>query len=222
MKDMVDIFIAGVVLANGPCLLFCAPIVLPCVSGMPRASSSGRSWKKGLSFGLVFSISRLVAYGLLGFLSVALYRTVFGVIAPGRHYFKAVLGVIVLGTGILYLVKGIRPRQSESSACAHRGEPREKGPWHMALAGLLIGFSPCPPLLAVLTYIAATAGDPARGLALGLAFGLGTVLTPLIPFSALTGVMVDRLRSFPRTDLFIRVLSALVLVYLGIMLFLSG
>lgn len=219
MAEFVQIFFAGVLLANGPCFFFCAPIVLPCITGIPSSGGASSTWREGLRHVLVFSFFRLLSYAVLGMLAVALYRFVFSVIAPSRAYLQSVLGVLIVAIGVFYLIKSSRKSIRKKSSCESCSDllPR-RTLWHMALAGLLIGFSPCPPLLAMLTYIAATADGLLWGLSAGAVFGLGTVLTPLIPAAVFTGFLMGRMEKFPRTLFFIKILSALVLIYFGVRL----
>ena len=222
MTDLIPIFISGLVLANGPCLFICVPVILPCISGFPQSAAECRGWQTGLKFALVFSAARVSAYALLGFLSVAFYRVVFSLIAPQGAYIHTGLGLLISGTGIVYLFKNYQARSGgRQPGC--RVHPKLKGTsvWHMILFGLLVGLSPCPPLLAMLTYIGATAASPWHGLAAGAVFGSGTIITPLIPLAAFTGFFVDRIKRFQGAHLAVKIISALILVYFGLRLIFS-
>ncbi len=68
----------------------------------------------------------------------------------------------------------------------HR-ETIERSAKSMILLGILIGVSPCLPLLGALTTIAGWAKGPFVGAFWGLSFGLGTILSPLIILALVAG-----------------------------------
>ena len=216
MVELLKMFAAGMAMGNGPCLFFCAPVVLPCIAGMPGIEEDASRWKTGLKLAVVFSLSRLFSYSVLGLMSVVLYRFVFETLGAYGRYLNWILGVLVVLLGTVYLISSGRGIFGHGTFC---------GLWDtkisgssvpsMVIFGMLVGFSPCPPLLGSLTYIAATAGDPTGGLLLGFSFGLGTLLSPLILLGMLTGFMVDKIKRSGRSLLIIRAISAAVLIYFG-------
>ncbi len=222
MAELAKIFIAGLILANGPCLFICAPIILPCITGLSYSREGIAGWKTGLKFAVVFSFARLTAYGFLGWASVIFYRFVFGFITPVSIYVKFALGFLIVGVGVFYFFNNsFRTQRAQHKSCNCLRLSLDSGSvWHMGLFGLLIGFSPCPPLLAMLTYISATASNPWAGLAAGLIFGLGTLVTPLIPLSIFTGFLADKAKRFSGVPWALRFLSAIVLIYFGLRLIL--
>lgn len=209
-------------MANGPCLFICVPIILPCVSGLAYGEKGISGWKTGLKFAVIFSFARLAAYGFLGWAAVVVYRLVFAFIVPRGVYLQFSLGLLIIIIGILYFFNNsawLRRLQVGPCGC-RRLISFEKSAWHIALFGLLIGLSPCPPLLAMLTYISATAGDPWSGLGSGLVFGLGTLITPLIPLAVFSGFIADKAKKNSRAAGFLRFASAAILIYFGFRLIL--
>jgi len=222
MDELTKIFIAGITLGNGPCLFICIPIILPYIVGLPQLGVGLSGWKTGLKLTAIFSISRLFAYSLLGFLSVVFYRFVFGILGSKGAYLQLILGILIILLGLFYLLNINQNFILSSPLCTFlRAKLAEKSKFNMILFGLLIGFSPCAPLLAVLTYIAATAKDSLWGLLGGFSFGLGTLVTPLIPLGTLAGFINDKIKKFPWAILIIRALSAAILIYFGVRLILK-
>ncbi len=219
MADLIKIFIAGFTLANGPCLFFCVPVIIPYIATMPDGEKTSSGWKKGLKLVLIFSFFRLLAYSMLGFFSVVAYQFVFRFIAPGSRYLQIVLGIIIVAVGATFLLKQNVLSSNKLCKKIHEQTGKRSG-FNMALLGLLVGFSPCPPLLATLTYIAATAQNPVAGTVSGFSFGLGTLITPLIPLGTTAGYLVDKMKSTPMALLTIRLISAGILTYFGIRLIL--
>ncbi|RJO65731.1 MAG: sulfite exporter TauE/SafE family protein [Candidatus Omnitrophota bacterium] len=223
MNEFIKIFIAGITLGNGPCLFICIPIILPYIGGLPQQGAGSPGWKTGLKLTAIFSISRLFAYSLLGFLSVIFYRFVFGLLGSKGIYLHLILGILIILIGLFYLLNINQNLILSNPLCAFlRAKVAEKSKFNMVLFGLLVGFSPCAPLLAVLTYIAATAKDSLWGLLGGFSFGLGTLVTPLIPLGTLAGFIIDKIKKFPRAILTIRALSAAILIYFGVRLILAS
>jgi cytochrome c biogenesis protein CcdA len=219
MNELIKIFIAGITLGNGPCLFICLPLILPYIGGLPQLGSESASWKTGLKLTAIFSISRLFAYSLLGFLSVVFYRFVFGLIGSKGIYLQLILGILIILLGLFYLLNINQSFIQSNPLCSFlRAKVVGKSKLNMVLFGLLVGFSPCAPLLAILTYIAATAKDSLWGLLGGFSFGLGTLVTPLIPLGTLAGFIVDKIRKSSAVFMTVRFLSAAILIYFGVRL----
>ncbi|MDO9573049.1 MAG: sulfite exporter TauE/SafE family protein [Candidatus Omnitrophota bacterium] len=222
MNELIKIFIAGITLGNGPCLFTCLPIVLPYISGLPQLDAGPSGWKTGLKLTAIFSISRLFAYSLLGFLSVIFYRFIFGLIGPRNIYLQLILGIFIMLIGLFYLLNVNQNFILGNPLCSFlRAKLVGKSKFNMVFLGLLIGFFPCAPLLAILTYIAATAKNSLWGFLAGFSFGLGTLATPLIPLGTLAGLFVDKIKKFSGAIIAIRLLSAAILIYFGVRLILA-
>lgn len=211
MRVCTDIFIMGVILGVGPCLYFCAPIISPLIA----ATQSG--WLKGLKSVILFSLSRIFAYVVLA--SVA---TVFGQLTIDRFYgdkltknIHFTIGLFILLIGVILLL-GKSPRLKICQRlCRHTTSQSLKS---LVILGLLIGFSPCLPMLGVLGYIASESKDLLYGAFLGLCFGLGTAISPLIPLGILSaGLPRLILRRERFLDIFNRI-CGLFLIYLGLQL----
>lgn len=89
---------------------------------------------------------------------------------------------------------------------------------NMVILGLLIGLSPCGPLLSILTYIAGMMENPLYGLIAGFLFGLATSLIALIPLGVAAGFAIDKIKNRWLLILMVRILSAVILIYFGIQL----
>lgn len=222
MNELIKIFIAGISLGNGPCLFFCIPIILPYISGLPEVGVEFSGWKTGLKLVIIFSISRLFAYSLLGLFSVIFYKFVFGLLGTKGVYLQFVLGILIVFIGLFYLLN-IKQKFFLSNPLCNFLNTKivKKSKFNMVLFGLLVGFSPCAPLLGVLTYIAATAKNSLWGFLGGFSFGLGTIISPLILLGTLTGFIVEKLKKFSFILITIRVLSSAILIYFGLQIILN-
>lgn len=210
MRVFADIFIMGIVLGWGPCLYFCAPILFPFIA----ATQSG--WLKGLKAVILFSLSRTISHVIL-----AIIATAFGQLVIDRFYSKIgtniyfVMPLFILFLGIALLLG----RSPHLRFCQIFSKYTTSQSWKsFILLGLLIGFSPCITLLGVLAYISAVSQDLLYGAFLGLCFGLGTSLSPLILIGILSGglpKLIFRREKF--LGIFNRI-CGLFLIYLGLQL----
>jgi len=225
VSELIKIFIAGITLGNGPCLFICLPIVLPYIiaSSKPRGQNHQEKseQKKGYIFALkltlLFSISRLISYSILGFLSVLFFKFVSNLAGGQNFYLKTFLGILIILAGVIYLLDIKKNFIFQSPACSYLHKKiLEKQNLNIFLFGLLIGFSPCGPLSAILAYIAAMSENPLSGLIAGFSFGLGTLMTPLIPLGVFTGFVADKLKKYSGVFTVLRFLSAIILIYFGI------
>ena len=85
----------------------------------------------------------------------------------------------------------------------------------MILLGFLIGIMPCMPLLGLLTYITFTSDSLLHGMSLGLTFGVGTLISPLILFGTLAGGVSSTLFKKPLIYKIFTWACGLILLYLG-------
>jgi len=148
--SLIKFFVAGLALSFGPCLFVCAPVLLPYIF------AKGGDWKEGLKISLIFSFARVLAYSSLGFLAIAFLKIVLQTFGGEKSYVRFVLGVFVFLMGLFHLLR-------RSEKCSGFGKFLTQKKHSIFLIGLLIGFSPCAPLLAVLTYIAVTARNVLEG-----------------------------------------------------------
>lgn len=180
MDIPLELFIIGITVSFGPCLLFCSPLVLPYIAATRKGFSEGL---KGI---LTFSFARLIAYGSLGLLAGGfgrlltewLYRFDYLVFTVGG-LFISILGVLI-----------IFDKEPQVRLCQFlRKQNIENSTGDLLLLGFVVGILPCIPLLGVLTYIGLRATDLWQGGFYGLAFGMGKLISPLILFGVLSSVL---------------------------------
>ena len=159
MQFLLEALVLGVLYGIGPCTLVCAPIMVPLVMSY---SKSGRDGVKQM---LVFSSGRIASYAILGSASGMLGMALTNIIT------KEVTAAVIIILGILILLKR-HPKKCGFTK-------NVKGEHASFSSGVLLGLSPCYPLIGLLS-IAALSGSPLTGLLMGVIFGLGTVITPLV------------------------------------------
>lgn len=211
MKIYIDVFLLGISLSWGPCLSFCAPITVPYIA------ATQKSWLEGLRVSLVFSLARIVSYVVLSLISATL-----GYYLIRRFYEEQqTASVIYIIAGAFVVLLGIIVLLGKSFRfpfCSGIEKIKATGIGEMALLGVLVGFAPCLPLLGLLVYIAFNAQNFLHGAALGLTFGLGTLISPLILFGPLAGGAAGLLFKKPLVYKIFSCICGVLLIYFGIAL----
>jgi len=209
-ESLYYLFVSGLILGSGPCLGFCAPVLIGFVATYKP------SLKKALVSYLFFSSAKLFSYmllgGLCGIFSGILKSNIF------LGYLKAInigLGIFILLIGILTLI--LRdPLKSKYCSFLSNGHLKNAG-----FLGLLAGFSPCLPLLGILNYIIIISHSSLEGIFYAFAFGLGTAISPLILLVALSGKLSQFLSGNQKVKILIKIICGLVLILLGVRIILK-
>ncbi len=194
------------------CNFSCIPLIGPYIFGTQGG------FRRGFDATLVFMLSRIAAYTLLGGLSGW-----FGSVALeyiDSNWLMGMAGglVLLIGAAVIY-------RPKKATTCQKRGQVQ--GPvqhtWvHMMTLGFSTSLVPCLPLSAVLFYAAAT-GSFTTGCLLALMFGIGTSASPLYYIGGATGWLAAKIRNeIPRYHGLLRIISGGILVAFGIQLLLIG
>jgi thiol:disulfide interchange protein DsbD len=210
MEEHTALFVTGFFMGLGPCLAFCGPILFPYIAG------SEKSWLGGLKDILIFSASRVVIYAILGLLASNIgYFLTELISSPKFNLIKYLgVGIFVLLLGIIMILG-----RTKFFFCRllHR-ETIEKSTKSMILLGILIGISPCLPLLGALATIAGLAKGPLVGAFWGFSFGLGTAISPLIILALVAGGLGKLLSLKPILHQVTSRICGLFLIYFGIRL----
>jgi len=178
------LFVAGLTVGMGPCMLHCAPAVAFYVTG------TADGWRAGLKAAVSFGLARLSAHTLLGALAGGI-----GMQLVNRLQEHAVASWVQLGAAAFVFLLGtliVIGRKSKLNLCRFLSRyALENGTRSMALLGFLIGVVPyCAPFLGVLTYIAFALRDIGLGALCGLAFGIGaSLVTPLLILGPAAGLL---------------------------------
>jgi len=206
------LFLTGLALGASQCTLTCGPVLGLYVAG----TTDG--WRNGLKATLIFSLSRLFCYLLLGF--IAGVSSVFITDILRGHDFSFYIWILT-GSFISLLGALIFLSKEPHLKLCHllKRHTIDDSTKSMALLGLIIGITPCAPLLGMLTYIALTAKGPLVGMFYSLCFGIGpAVVTPVVIMGILAGVVPGTVFKTPRIYQFFRRMCGLLLLFYGIRL----
>jgi len=212
MVNLIELFTIGITMAFGPCLFFCTPIVLSYIGG---TQDSGQ---KGFKSVLIFSLSRAFIYVLLGLLA-----GLFGKILTTSldKYSLAIFitgGAFISLSGILILL-GKNPNLHLCQIL--RKYTVEDNIRNTIILGIIIGLLPCTPLLGILVYISLTSKNLWQGALLGLSFGIGTIISPLIIFGIVVSSLPKKIIKNPKTFEIFKKACGFLLFLFGVQLIVS-
>ena len=203
-ENLSYLFLSGIILGSGPCLGFCAPFLIA-YTAVHKAG-----WKASfVSYG-IFSCGRLLSYILWGLVCAlgAAYLQSEALLRYSKNIYL-VLGcfIVVLGIATCFSAKDLFGKACQ---ILHQGNIRNVG-----IAGFLVGLSPCLPLWGIFNYVVLIAKGPADAVVYLLAFGLGTVLSPLALCVVFSGKFAQVLSTSPRTKALLQYACGALLVFLG-------
>jgi len=179
LKICFSLFVTGILLGLGPCLVSCGPILLSYIAGTKKSPLEGlRSW-------FIFSVSRISIYiflgGIAGFAGSELFR---------RFYWEPPGYIIWLASGTFISLLGLLiflGKTSNSKLCQALNESLiQNDTKSLITLGILIGIFPCIPLIGIFSYITMVSTHYSQGIIMSASFGLGTLISPLIFLSLLT------------------------------------
>ncbi|MFC1477909.1 sulfite exporter TauE/SafE family protein [Candidatus Margulisiibacteriota bacterium] len=200
-------FLQGVILGYGPCLLSCVPILVPYIG------STSKNWKEGFWAALMFSLGKFIVYlclatvfGLVGFYILNMYNQ----FQLGRK-FQIILSILLIVIGVIIL----SGRQWNNPFCQKMQKTLINNRTVFGL-GVIVGLSPCLPLVGVLTEIAVLADKIYYGTLYGLAFGLGTLFSPLLLIGSLVPVIDNAFARTQKVQNILQKVYGVVLVGVGV------
>lgn len=193
----------------GPCLLTCAPLMVIYIAGRRI------SFLEGLRDISIFLCGRFLAYLALGY--IAGYSGTYLRLVVDRVFlpwFRLLAGAVIILMGV-YVGFG---RNVLNRFCPARLS-KVTGISSLFLLGVIIGVSPCPPLIGLLIELTLISKNGLDGLSYALFFGLGTLISGLLTLGVLAGFFnwfPAKIFHSTKTKLTFRILCALLLVLLGL------
>ncbi len=204
-----SLFVTGIFLGSGPCLLSCGPLLLSYVASTKTGAVSG------LKTYLVFCGVRLSVYlsfgagaGMLGAWVVHRFLE-----SGSLAVLYAAFGAFLVLLGLFFILEDLVPHRWRASlTCCHEGRGDLR---NIAVFALIVSLAPCAPLLAMFGYVALVSDAWYKGIVYMGAFGLGTVISPLILLVFLTGWFGSWLQKHRVVLRAVRVTSGLIFILLG-------
>jgi len=193
----------------GPCFLVCAPVLVTYVVG------SKRSWPDVFKDVLTFLSGRLVAYAALGFLAGLSGSLLRQFTSPNVSYYSQPLaGAVTIFFAFIILLN--KDNFEHTCQTPYRKILNFGG---IFTFGLLIGLSPCAPLLALLFDIVLMSKNAFDGMLYTLSFGLGTFLSGFITVGVITGLLARIPAAFVKSktvNIVFKTICAALLITLGL------
>ncbi|MFA5090465.1 MAG: sulfite exporter TauE/SafE family protein [Candidatus Omnitrophota bacterium] len=206
MVGLISIFVTGLFLGCGPCLLGCGPLVISYAVG------TGRNAKGSLKLYFLFSLSRLSAY-LFFSLSFFLFGSLSARYASIARYFFFAGGLFIIFIGLL-MAGG---KALGHGLCRRLGAVfLEKDKKTIIILGLLMSLIPCAPFLSVMSYISLGRGGLFLVLSYVLTFWLGTVVSPLLLMVISAGRLYSGLIAKGGYLKVFNFISGSIMVFLGV------
>jgi sulfite exporter TauE/SafE len=208
MNTIGNLFVTGIVFGSGPCLASCGPLLVTYLAG------SRENVPQSILSYLMFSFSRLCAYIIITFVAFFIGQAVLKKYSAEFALYSAIIaGGVVIFLGANMVFKGANGVSFSQRLCCKQACRNQRS--RITLAGFFIGLMPCMPLIAIFSYISLIARHWAESVAYAVAFGVGTVFSPLLVICGLTGIIA---RILPQ-EKYVRGLSiacGLILVVLGL------
>jgi len=219
---IISLFISGLLFGSGPCIASCGPVLIPFIAGTNRGVFNG------LKTYVIFSLARIFSYIILSigvfFLgSFTLQRLLGGY----SKYISLLAGAFIILLGLL-MVLGKRL----GSTCSNLTTGFARKPWRclqenmlendkksITTLGLITGFLPCAPLLAIFSYSGLISKSWVKCLLYSFSFGIGTFLSPLILLVILAGFIPKIVKK--KSALFSQIfcsICGLIIIFLGVQL----
>ena len=211
---MLNFFLLGLSLGSGPCLATCGPVLLSYISGTKKNII--------MSIGayILFSLSRVSIYAILG-LGVFFFGQLVSqyIFFSFSRYIFILGGIFIILTGLLVAMgKGLDYKFCRKA----KGFLLKNDAKTIIIFGLLIGIMPCLPLISLLSYIGLVSKTWLDTLRYSLAFGLGTIISPLFVLVALTGLIPKIIMNNNRFYVIFNAICGLILCLLGLRLIMKA
>jgi len=211
MQIIISLFLMGLWFGLGPCLASCGPVLISYIAGTKKNILAS------LGTYILFSLSRVAVYLLLGLLVFSLGKIITQTWLVGlSRYVFVIGGAFIILLGILTAFG----RHLEFQCCGFLEKNLLREYHKSALVlGLIIGVLPCAPLLALLGYVGLVSKTWSQALIYCFFFGLGTMISPLLILSTLTGLIRRFLEN--QKKMYYSIISficGLIMIFLGLQL----
>jgi ABC-type nickel/cobalt efflux system permease component RcnA len=209
IKIIISFFLWGLLFGSGPCVASCGPILISYIAGTKKNIT------KGLLVYILFSSARISVYLILSLLIFFLGRFALERLWGGFSRYTLILGgIFIILVGILMTLGKRLEFKSWQFLQRNILEHDKKS---IVIIGLTAGLAPCAPFLAILSYIGLISKSWLHSLSYAFAFGLGTLMSPLILLTVLSGLVSHWLQDKNYYKIF-SFICGLVIIFLGIQL----
>ncbi len=174
MPDAFSLILLGMVYGATVCSFTCLSYLGPYLIG------TGRGFGDGLASSLAFVFGKVCTYGVLGGVAA-----LFGQVFTLNHSHNVVLGGILLCVALTLPLVTRRDCRKPCQVVGKRGA--------LFVLGIVSSLVPCPPLAAIFV-LAANNGTLVGGIAYGLLYGIGLMLSPMLIAGGGLAMISDKIK----------------------------
>ncbi len=205
-KITISLFLLGLSFGAGPCLASCGPLLISYIAGTEKKIT------KSIGAYFIFSLSRILVYLILG-LSIFFFGQAI-LLGSFSRYLFLFAGLFIIIIGLLIAVgKNLNYKLCQKTQDLFL----KKDAKTIITFGLLAGVLPCAPLISVVSYIGLMAKHWLNSLVYSLAFGLGTVISPLFLLVVFAG-LIPKIINKPSFYRVFNLICGLIIIFLGFQL----
>jgi len=204
----ITLFVTGVFLGLGPCLVSCGPILISYIA------ASGKGYRQSLAAWFIFSSARIFIYCLLGGIAA-----IFGELFLRRTYSAYIAKYISITGGIFIIIIGITMllgNRQNLRICSFLDKYFIKKDFKSVfIFGMIVAIVPCAPLIGIFSSIGLMSRSIAEGMLFSLFFGLGTLFSPLL-FLAVAAGFIGQFLKDAKPRAILNNICAIIITILGI------
>ncbi len=207
-----SLFIIGVSYGSTACMFTCMPFLAPLLL------NTGGGLRQSLGVVLPFSLGRIFAYTLIAVM--ALSGAVFvRELLNDNALFQKILGLLTMATGLFLLYKASKTDKKSCSPSFLSRTLKPTGVVGYFAIGSLVSLNPCVPVLTLIA-LAANGQTALNAMGMGIFFGLGAVVVPVLFYGFLVSKMVRGiLAEFKPYAKAIEVFASVFLIMVGILVY---
>ncbi len=209
-------FAGGLLYGLAVCTASCLPYLAGYIAGV------GGGFRRSVGITAIFNTGRIAGYAIVGGL-FGLFSGIFSLFvsnnefSPFQTYSSLAFGIVTIIIGTSIILKSKSTSHECSPPNVKSTVATQNSRWHRFdirafSLGLSRGLILCPPLVALLIY-SLPFSTPLGSVALALAFGSGTVISPLFFLGGVTGWLLNKA---PLLRKWISIGGAAILIILGL------
>jgi len=195
MKLLFQFFIAGFIFGITICGLHC------CVLLFPLVIKESDNWKECFKIGLLFGISKIFIYSLIGCLASYFGNYLQSIIQ--KEIFSIISGFILILCGFWFLFSPKKYFKIYKTSTP-------------LILGIIEGITPCVPLFGLIVYIVYLNKGFLFGFNAGFLFGFGSIIFPILFICGFIPYLLQKFLFSPKVKILFKFFGTLIFFFWGI------
>jgi len=205
MPEASSLFLLGVIngaaICSFSCLTYIGPLFL----------SSGEGFKDGFFASMSYLSGKIIVYTILSGFAAVLGKALTAKLEFSGSYAMGI-ALILMAAVYPYLSK----KSCSRAVCA------KKKKMSMFFTGVMTSFVPCPAIIG-LFMISAENGSVITGLSYGFIYGMGLLISPLLPLSGMLTMISERIKTEVKNFApYLNALSTIIVFILGVRMIINA